>query len=148
MDHSSSSSVTSSPNKTEVLIGDTLELSEELFLEDVQRLEIDIATSPTKPRINKSEKTHDMPKKQVLYHPKLYYVMGEMVHSPYLVSLKHSYPSSTLEIPEKLYELKRKSPKLDALPKELHPFDLSDVKKKFMKEVINYRKAPITELVS
>lgn len=113
-------------------------INEQLAEVKKKRLEFDRANSPPKRRAKKAEKSHERPKKPALYHPKLDYIMGQIVYSPYMVNPRHAYPRETFDVPEKLYDLKRKSPKLKELPEDLHPFDLKEIKKKFMKEVVNY----------
>jgi hypothetical protein len=77
-------------------------------------------------------------KKREFHHPKLEFILGQIVHSPYMTKPLDKYPQETFDIPHKLHELKRKACKVSDLPKEEHPFDLDEVKDRFMKEIVNF----------
>lgn len=62
--------------------------------------------SPHKKRI-KSDTKKTKKKKDALYHPNLAYILGEIVHSPYMTSPLEKYPTRTFTIVEELRTLKR-----------------------------------------
>lgn len=76
--------------------------------------------------------------KSSFHHPKLDYVIGEIVHSPYMTKPQEAYPSETFRVQEKLRELKRTGSKLSELPHEERPFDMEETKSRFIEEVVKY----------
>ena len=111
-----------------------------------KRLEFEAgsSSSTTKKSKNKSKtaksasKTDTKALKKSFHHPKLDYVLAEIVYSPYMTKPNESYSQETFRIPEKLSELKKKASKLEELPAEDQPFDLEEVKGRFLNEVANY----------
>jgi len=78
--------------------------------------------------------------KKTFSHPKLDFIFGEVIHSPYLTPPLEQYPESTFTMVEELRTLKRTGTKsLNALPKEKRPYDLVKAKNKFIREVVNYK---------
>ena len=73
-----------------------------------------------------------------LHHPKLDFVVGEVVFSPYMTKPHMPYPDAVFRIPEKLRELKKRNEKLKDLPVEEQPYDLQLAHEVFVNEVIRY----------
>lgn len=91
-----------------------------------------------KPVKRKSIKLEKKGSKNSFHHPKLDYVMAEVVYSPYMTKPNEKYSEDTLKVPEKLRELKKLGSKLKDIPPELQPFDVEKVKEKFIEDVVKY----------
>ena len=76
--------------------------------------------------------------KKFFSHPKLEYVYGEIMFSPYMNSPKDPYPASTYTMNETIKELKRRNISFHELPEEDKPYDENLIKRSFIKEVCNY----------
>ena len=104
-----------------------------------KRQEFDAESSTQKKKKSKSQlKSEKSTLKKSFHHPKLDYIIAEIVYSPYMTKPNESYSQETFRMPEKLSELKKKTSKLDELPPEEHPFDLKEVKGRFLNEVANF----------
>jgi hypothetical protein len=77
--------------------------------------------------------------KKTFHHPKLDYVFGEIVYSPYLTPPLEQYPETTFTKVEELRDLKRKGKIISKLPKEQQPFNPKWAKNTFIREVVNYK---------
>jgi hypothetical protein len=86
----------------------------------------------------KPQSRSSVSKKKSFHHPKLEYVMAEVVYSPYMTKPNEHYSQETFRIPEKLRELKKKSNRIQTLPKEEQPFEFKEIRGRFMDEVANY----------
>ena len=102
-----------------------------------QRLKL----SPTKrrkklaPPIDHNEK----PKKH-FQHPKLEYVYGEIIYSPYLTPPLDPYPEEVFSKTAELRELKRLGVQtISELPVERQPYNPKVAKNTFIRDVINYK---------
>jgi hypothetical protein len=101
--------------------------------------------SPSKNNNSTSTTAHrPKPKKSPYYHPKLDYVLAEVVYSPYNMNPKFTPKREENQIHEKLRELKRKATHISDLPKEEQPFDMKEIERRFEKEVARYRVSYIT----
>lgn len=89
--------------------------------------------SPPKPKKRKKQSVNAN-----FHHPKLEYVYGEVIYSPYMVSPNKTYPKEYFEVPKKLRELKRDGLRLKKVEKEKRPYNLDETRKRFIDEVINY----------
>jgi hypothetical protein len=89
-------------------------------------------------RIYGPKKDYSKVPRKLFSHPKLEYVYGEIMHSPYLTNPKDNYPKSTYEMAETLKTLKQKNVAFKDLPPEAKPYDESQLKKQFIREVCNY----------
>lgn len=76
--------------------------------------------------------------RKLFSHPKLEYVYGEIMTSPYLINPIDKYPKANLELSETVKALKHKNIPFKELPPELKPYDETQVKKQFIREVCNY----------
>lgn len=76
--------------------------------------------------------------KKTFHHPKLDFVLGEVVFSPYMTKPLDPYPQETFEVPKKLHELKKKVVKGSDVPKEELPYDVDFVRNRFIHEVANF----------
>lgn len=125
---------TSGKSSKKVSINDKLEEINKKLAE-VRQQRIDFESKDKKPtkRASTSSST-----KRSFHHPKLEYVIGEIVHSPYMTKPQEAYPSETFRVQEKLRELKRAGSKLSEIPKEERPFDMDETKNKFIEDVIKY----------
>lgn len=80
-------------------------------------------------------------KKPELHHPKLDFVLGEVVFSPYMTKPLDPYPQETFEVPKKLHDLRRKlnsSESMANVPKDELPYDVEYIKDRFLREVANF----------
>ena len=78
--------------------------------------------------------------KKSFHHPKLDFVYGEIIYSPYLTPPLEQYPETTFTMVEELRELKRKgTKKISKLPKEKRPFNTAWARNTFIREVVNYK---------
>lgn len=75
---------------------------------------------------------------KTLHHPKLEFVLGEVVFSPYMTKPLDPYPQETFEVPKKLHELKKKLQSDPSAPKEELPYDVEFVRDRFLNEVANF----------
>lgn len=75
-------------------------------------------------------------KKSAFHHPKLDLVMGEVVHSPYMTAPMDRYPQETFSVPKKIQELKKKHSA--DIPRDELPYDMNEIKHRFIDEVVNY----------
>mmetsp|Transcript_9906 Transcript_9906/g.16609 ORF Transcript_9906/g.16609 Transcript_9906/m.16609 type:complete len:353 (-) Transcript_9906:254-1312(-) len=89
-------------------------------------------------RVYGPKRDYSKVQKKMFSHPKLDYVYGEIMHSPYLTPPTQSYPQSTYSMPHQLKELKRAGVSFAELPDDLKPYDHEDMKRQFIKEVCNY----------
>jgi hypothetical protein len=107
-------------------------------LEQIKRAKLELnphkARKRLAPPINHAEK----PKKS-FHHPKLEYIYGEIVCSPYLTPPLENYPKEVFKVIEDLRELKRNGVKsISKLPKTKQPYDVKKIRNTFIKDVINY----------
>lgn len=78
-------------------------------------------------------------KKVLLYHPHLELVIGDIMYSPYLTSpLNPNYPSTIYTMADTLRSMKEKGVTFNSLGKGNAPYDVDEMKRKFIDEVINY----------
>eukprot|EP01039_Chlorochromonas_danica_P012931 gene12931-14907_t len=76
--------------------------------------------------------------KKTFHHPKLDFVLGEVVFSPYMTKPLDPYPQETFEVPRRLHELKKKVVKGSELSKDELPYDVDFVRNRFIHEVANF----------
>ena len=76
--------------------------------------------------------------KKLFSHPKLDYVYGEIMFSPYMTNPQDNYPQTTYKMAETLKEMKRKNVSFKDLPPEEKPYDETVLKRSFIREVCNY----------
>lgn len=76
--------------------------------------------------------------KKTFHHPKLDFVLGEVVFSPYMTKPLDPYPQETFEVPKRLHELKKKVVKGSELSKDELPYDVDFVRNRFIHEVANF----------
>jgi len=77
--------------------------------------------------------------KNKLFHPKIEYVFGEVLSSPYMTKPLDSYPKTTYSIPEELRELRRQGyTSFKDIPSEKLPYDPVEIRSVYIKEVLNY----------
>jgi hypothetical protein len=117
-----------------------LEIQNNLASLDAQLAEIRVKRSALARfdgRVHSPSKKHDL-KKKVFSHPKLEYVYGEIMHSPYLTAPTENYPRSTYDMAESLKEFKKLGIPFKELPPDQRPYDENEMKKLFIKEVCNY----------
>jgi hypothetical protein len=98
------------------------------------RAEINSISPETKKKTVKLPEIKEKNKKKQFYHPNLDLVMAEMAYSPYLFAPDQKYTTNTF-LSAKVGEL-RFEKKEEALRKI--PYDLSEAKKRFLKEVISF----------
>lgn len=127
----------SKPGKTQLSPQDKLEeINQKLAEIRKKRLEFDAESSTQKKKKSKAQQKSSL--KKSFHHPKLDYVIAEIVYSPYMTKPNESYSEETFRMPEKLSELKKKTSKLEDLPPEEQPFDFKEVKGRFLNEVANF----------
>eukprot|EP01040_Poterioochromonas_malhamensis_P015407 gene15407-17240_t len=112
------------------------EINQKLAEVRKKRMEFEQGDGPKRPAARRKSAAEG-PRKS-FHHPKLDYVMAEIVYSPYMTKPNESYSQETFRVPEKLSELKKKAQKIDDLPKEEVPFDMQEIKGRFINEVANY----------
>ena len=78
-----------------------------------------------------------VPKKS-FHHPKIEYLYGEIMYSPYLTPPLQTYSKKTFEVSDKLKDLKRKGLKFEEIPDEEKPYDAKSMRNKFIKDIANY----------
>ncbi len=76
--------------------------------------------------------------KKTFHHPKLEYVYGEIVYSPYMTKPQEKYPEETFQMVGKLRDMKKKGLSFSDVPHEEKPYNERSVKNKFISEVVNY----------
>lgn len=76
--------------------------------------------------------------KKFFSHPRLDYVYGEIMHSPYLTNPKDRYPKAVYTMSETIKELKHKGINFNEIPESERPYDQAQMKRSFIKEVCNY----------
>jgi len=76
--------------------------------------------------------------KKFFSHPRLDYVYGEIMHSPYLTNPKDRYPKAVYTMSETIKELKHKGITFNEIPESERPYDQAQMKRSFIKEVCNY----------
>jgi hypothetical protein len=104
------------------------------------------SVSSERSSVKSSEKSF---KKKQFHHPSLDLLMTKMVYSPYMTKPGSSYSKHTIDAPEKvLLELKAKSCKLNEIPVNEAPFNLNNIKKKFVNEIAKYSTAIIYTKIS
>lgn len=85
--------------------------------------------------------------KHKLYHPQLEYIYGEILNSPYMTAPLDAYPKSTFSSHEELKLLKQEGFKFSEIPPDRIPYNPKEMRKLFVKEVINYNPSfSITEI--
>jgi hypothetical protein len=89
------------------------------------------ATTTTKQE-NKKEKT-----KREFFHPKLEFVMAEAAYSPYLTPPTANYGQKTLHYPSKMKEIRFQG--RDPIPEEGFPVDVNFARRRFVKEIIQFK---------
>ncbi len=123
------------------------EINQKLAEVRKKRMEFEQGDGPKRPAARRKSAAEG-PRKS-FHHPKLDYVMAEIVYSPYMTKPNESYSQETFRVPEKLSELKKKAQKIDDLPKEEVPFDMQEIKGRFINEVANYNVSfvmPVSDL--
>jgi hypothetical protein len=73
-----------------------------------------------------------------LHHPKLEYIYGEIVFSPYLTKLSKPYPKEVYSMSAKLKDLKREGFDFASASPDQLPFDVKKTKNEFIREVVNF----------
>lgn len=87
--------------------------------------------------------------KKLFSHPRLEYVYGEIMHSPYMTNPTDRYPKTTYTMVETLKGFKQKGVAFKDIPETEKPYDDMEMKKQFIKEVYNYNpKFNIPKMVS
>jgi hypothetical protein len=87
--------------------------------------------------------------RKLFSHPKLEYVYGEIMHSPYMTNPKDSYPRTTYTMVETLKGFKQKGVAFKDIPETEKPYDDIELKRQFIKEVCNYNpKFNVPKMVS
>lgn len=100
-------------------------------------------------RVRGPPKDYSSVPKKLFSHPKLEFVYGEIMHSPYLTNPRDSYPKTTYTMAETLKELKQKGVAFKDIPESERPYDDAVLKKQFIKEVCNYNpKFNVPKMVS
>ena len=89
-------------------------------------------------RIYGPKKDYTKVPKKLFSHPKLDFVYGEIMFSPYLTNPQESYPKTTYTMSDTLKSLKQKNLSFKELPPEEKPYDETMLKKMFIREVCNY----------
>lgn len=89
-------------------------------------------------RIYGPKKDYSKVPKKLFSHPKLDFVYGEIMFSPYLTNPKDSYPRTTYTMSDTLKSLKHKNVAFKDLSPEEKPYDESLLKRQFIREVCNY----------
>ncbi len=77
--------------------------------------------------------------KSTLYHPNLEYILGEVVHSPYMTKPLDKYPEKTFTLVHELREYKRQGIKYKDLPKEKVPYSVEEIKKTFVNDIMHFK---------
>lgn len=77
--------------------------------------------------------------KSTLYHPNLEYILGEVVHSPYMTKPLDKYPEKTFTLVHELREYKRQGIKYKDLPKEKVPYNVEVIKKTFVDDIMHFK---------
>ncbi|KAJ1410389.1 hypothetical protein B484DRAFT_482772, partial [Ochromonadaceae sp. CCMP2298] len=88
-------------------------------------------------RVSSGPKSLQLAKKH-FSHPKLDYIYGEIMYSPYLTPPSESYPRTTYTITEQLKEYRGLGCEFENIPAELRPYDPKVLKKLLIKEVCHY----------
>lgn len=91
------------------------------------------STAPKKETSEKKTKPH----KREFFHPKLEFIMAEAAYSPYLTPPTASYGKKTLHYPFKMKEIRFQG--RDPIPEEGFPVDIDFAKRRFVKEIINFK---------
>lgn len=91
-----------------------------------------------KPKEKQTIQTKRKSAKKTFHHPKLDFVLGEVVFSPYMTKPLDPYPQETFEVPKKLHELKKKVVEGSDVPKDELPYDVDFVRNRFIHEVANF----------
>jgi hypothetical protein len=134
--------MTKAPSSSSLVTADIDELQRKINEVRKQREAIgheNQSKSPHKKRIKSPEIKKKKKNKDALYHPNLAYILGEIVHSPYMTSPLEKYPTRTFTIVEELRTLKREGKKYKDLPKDKRPYKIDDIKKTFVKEVVEFK---------
>lgn len=76
--------------------------------------------------------------KKLFSHPHLEYVYGEIMYSPYLTNPKDKYPKAVYTMSDTLKSLKSKGVNFKDLPETEKPYDETQLKRAFIREVCNY----------
>ena len=87
---------------------------------------------------NTRVKTEKTEKKKQLHHPKLDFVLAEVVHSPYMTKPNEHYTADTFYAGTQLRELKKRASSFSQLPVGERPFDAKEIKSKFVKEISQF----------
>ncbi len=77
--------------------------------------------------------------RSTLYHPNLEYILGEVVHSPYMTKPLDKYPEKTFTLVHELREYKRQGIKYKDLPKEKVPYNVEEIKKTFVDDIMHFK---------
>ena len=94
-------------------------------------------------------KKKPIPKIKALYHPKLDFVVGQMMASPYMADPNYTYPRAVYKVPVELKTLQDEGyKKFKDIPKEKKPYDAKVMKEMFVKEIINYNATYLVTNVS
>ena len=99
-----------------------------------------IALNPAKARKNLAPPINHAEKpKKTFSHPKLDFIYGEVMSSPYLTKPLDPYPREVFTVVHQLRELKRQGVKaIKDLPAEKQPYNPTKTRNAFIREVVNY----------
>jgi hypothetical protein len=127
---------TSPDQQKEELSQQLKSISQRLAKIQVEKRKLSPLYRPTTPNTNKQE-TKKEKRKREFFHPKLEFVMAEAAYSPYLTPPTANYGQKTLHYPSKMKEIRFQG--RDPIPEEGFPVDVEFARRRFVKEIIQFK---------
>jgi hypothetical protein len=113
------------------------DISKQLEIIRKQKQELKVTSAFSKVKGDAPKVDYSKRPKKLFNHPKLDYIYGEIVYSPYMCSPIEHYPAETFTVHKKLQELRANELIADGADLKL-PYDLRKTKNAFIR-IVNYK---------